>query len=118
MQTGPLQPVHRPAPAAWAACRAEPFGASEAPPGTVVFHRFLHDLNRTRPDPPAPLPLFRQPRPCDTFERTTPPAQPTTGPGLLPRLGEILPTTPAIAPNPSAWTKPTPAPSGLIDVLA
>lgn len=94
VQTGPIQtrPTLPP----------PPCGSCPAPAGAVVFHRFLQNLNRT-PFPSAP-PFAIQPastakvcREPDRYEPSSPnpaasPHHP--GPGLLPKLGEVLPVTP------------------------
>jgi hypothetical protein len=79
------------------------FGAATAPPGAVQFHRFLEDLNRTRPAAdrhaaPAPCPIRREPDrygPCPSPAPAAASGHPA--PALLPRLGEVLPVAPAAA---------------------
>lgn len=98
-----------------------PFGASHAPPGAVVFHRFLHDINRTTPDTPRRrVELDRVDWSC-AADRSGTPATPGQGPGLLPALGELLPVD--SQPRTRAVTElrfinRAPATSRMIDVIA
>ncbi|MCC5823848.1 MAG: hypothetical protein LAT64_08875 [Phycisphaerales bacterium] len=80
IQRGPLPPL-------------PVFGASRAPAGAVVFHRYLEDLNRT-PHATLKPAVHREP---DRFDPSCPKADAATdhpGPGLLPRLGEVTPVEP------------------------
>lgn len=94
----------------------------------MVFHRYLQDLNRTR-FPSAPPFAEIQPaiqREPDRFEPTIDPAaKPGTGPGLLPKLGELPPIQPEPAMRIVVEAPPLPRPilrqtgSGrLVDLLA
>lgn len=63
----------------------------------MVFHRYLQDLNRT-PFPSAPpytAPRSKICREPDHYEPSAPAPSPHhTGPGLLPKLGDLPPVTP------------------------
>lgn len=91
MQSGPIQTRHpTPLPV---------FGASQAPPGAVVFHRFLQDLNRTPhatalPTNPHARPACAITRDPDHYEPSVPNANPVA---LLPTLGDLPPVSPAPA---------------------
>lgn len=83
IQRGPLPPL-------------PVFGASRAPAGAVVFHRYLEDLNRTPHATLKPV-VHREPDrfepSCPEPDRSPAPAD-RPGPGLLPKLGEVLPVEP------------------------
>ncbi len=97
------------------------FGASQAPAGAVVFHRFLADLNRTTDAVAKPV-ICREPDRYDPRPHAhTPAAPPAPGATLLPKLGEVLPVTPE--PRVRAVTEVrhiqrSPATGRLIDLLA
>ena len=85
MESGPIQ-TRQPLPS---------FGASQAPAGAVVFHRFLADLSRTTDAAAKPF-ICREPDRYEPCRQTAAAAQTgsQSGPALLPRLGEVLPVTP------------------------
>lgn len=114
VESGPIQ-TRLPLPA---------FGASQAPAGAVVFHRFLADLNRTTDTVTKPV-ICREPDRYDprphAHTPAAPPAPPAPGATLLPKLGEVLPVTPE--PRVQTMTQVhhiqrSPATGRLIDLLA
>ncbi len=64
----------------------------------MVFHRYLQDLNRTRFQSAPPFSVQPSPtihREADRYEPASEADAPAApGPGLLPKLGELLPITP------------------------
>lgn len=117
MKSGPVHPGHHP-------CRYAPFGASCAPPGAVVFHRFLEQLNREhaiQPGEPAAHGHKPRPWPTDTFERTNADIQPAAKSPDLPTLAEVLPVSHPPAGRPVTevvMQQRTPISGRLIDLLA
>lgn len=116
VQSGPIQTRH--------SATLPVFGASQAPAGAVVFHRFLQDLNRTPHATALPTnphcrphcPIQREP---DHYE-PAPPAR-ASSVGLLPTLGDLPPTTPAPAERHVTEVRhlqSTPITGRLIDLLA
>lgn len=94
------------------------FGASQAPAGAVVFHRFLADLNRTTDAAAKPV-IHRAPDRYEPCPRADTPSAP--GATLLPKLGEVLPVSPE--PRVRAVTEVrhiqrSPATGRLIDLMA
>ncbi|GEM_PF-5550266 len=123
METRPTNPDTR-----WA-----PFGASVAPPGAVVFHRYLQQLNNEhRIEPPrepgpaerCPCPPFRRTI-ADTFERSGPAPGSSAHPDAPSIGGPALGQTPPVKPEPQAravteivFQQRTPITGRLIDILA
>lgn len=69
-------------------------GASRAPAGAVVFHRYLEDLNRAPHASARPV-VHREPDRYDPAPDAACRSAPQPGgPRLLPRLGEVLPVEP------------------------
>ncbi|RMH30764.1 MAG: hypothetical protein D6692_01090, partial [Planctomycetota bacterium] len=95
-----------------------------APPGAVVFHRFLEQLNREhaiQPGEPAAHGHKPRPWPTDTFERTNADIQPAAKSPDLPTLAEVLPVShpPAARPVTEVVMQQRTSISGrLIDLLA
>jgi hypothetical protein len=113
------------------------FGASQAPPGAVVFHRFLQDLNRTPHATALPTgppngphghpgcPIRREPdcyAPSGAMACQSAPAAPAgQAVGLLPTLGDLPPITPAPALSHVTEVRHiqrSPATGRMIDLLA
>lgn len=94
------------------------FGASRAPAGAVVFHRFLADLNRTTDAAAKPV-VCREPDRYEPRCRAGAPAAPNVT--LLPTLGEVLPVTPQTQVRTVTQVRPTqrsPETGRVIDLIA
>ncbi len=60
-------------------------------PGMVPFHRYLQAQNQIEQVSDAARPIEQPRRACDCLELS---GSDATGPGLLPKLGEVLPVGP------------------------